>query len=924
LPALRQKPLGSLVCPVPRRARVPSEVAPGSHQCGCRVNLSELLEALGYAPGEFLSIGIEPVGETFRTKVIAYAPEAIEAIVENAATANQNTWFGINPMRGPARENAGRGTILDVTRLAAVWADLDVKPGGCQSYEVANAIIGELSAILGTEPSVVVNSGHGLQPYWPIEHAPISDGDGSGRAKAVALLRRFGRLAATVAQALNADVDSVFDLTRIMRMPGGVNRKDPANPVPATAERRSGGPITLQRLADALDEFGISEQPDDAKIKTRAVDRTHADYLAVADWTASAYDCGYIKTVIDGWASDVPDGKGRHPWHLAQATRVSAAHRNGCLSPEGLAHAYRALGQRFTELCVNGIGGTPRKVRPAELGEAIAFGNSRAVTMSDADVASELGRHLHLGERIELGRQGPVIGGQRPGPIASEANSHPMPPVSVKWPASVAGLQPPAQATGTDGPVAEPAPVLASVTPIRPNVDGETKPATNTDSGNTDLMVVLHRDRLRYCPEAGAWLTWDGARWQMGVDESAAFSAARASIDAITIGDEHRDRHITRSLSRNALGAMVTLGRWHRDMRVSLDRLDAYPYELNTPSGVLDLKTGTLHDPDPNRWHTKTTGVGYDAAMPATEWLKFLNTTFGGDADLIGYAQRVAGLAAIGQVLQHILPFLFGAGQNGKSVFLDVLVGVLGEYAITAPAGFLLDGRDKHETEIARLRGARLVVCSEINEHSKFDEAKVKALTGGDVLSGRFMRQNFFDFIPSHTLMLMGNHQPQVSAGGTSFWRRLRLIPFHHRVPDDQKVSGLDKMLADDEGPAILAWIASGAREVINSGLCEPASVTRATAGYASEEDVLGRFMTECCDVGDDLTDGERPTVLLNAFVAWARANGEDDRLTATKLGREMPSRYGRKSATGNNSGSRVYPGVRIKANMRPTWMPTT
>jgi len=900
------------------------------------VNFSDLLESLAYTDGEGLAVCWQQgTTGTFHSELHRYAAGIGEEIVDDFAKPGRNVWFGVNPVNAAAmyarqadaeaatgnKPGLGRGTVLDVTRLAAVWADLDVKPGGCQSYDVANAIIGELSAILGSTPTAVVHSGHGLQPYWPIEDAPISEGDGSGRAKAVALVRRFGRLVATVAQSLNAGVDSVYDLPRILRLPGIDNCK--GDPIPTSVESRGGAPITLQALAEALDEFGITERPDDIKIKTRAVDRSHPDYLAVADWTASAYDCGYIKTVIDGWASDVPDSKGRHPWHLAQATRVSAAHRNGCLSPEGLAHAYRALGQRFTELCVNGIGGTPRKVRPAELGEAIAFGNSRATTMSEADVASELGRHLHLGERVELGRAGPVIGGQRPSRIASEANSPPTPPVAVNWPEHVAGVQPPAQGTGTDGP--QPAPALASVHPIRPNATGETRPASNTDTGNADLLVGLHRDGLRYCPEAGAWLTWDGTRWQMGVDDGAAFAAARASIDAITPGtDSELAKHITRSLSRHALAAAVALAMRHPEMRVNLAQLDAHLYELNTPSGVLDLRTGTLHLHDPNRWHTKNTGVGYDPVTPATRWLKFLDTTFGGDADLIGYAQRVAGLAAIGQVLHHILPFLFGAGQNGKSVFLDVLVAVLGEYAITAPAGFLLDGRDKHETEIARLRGARLVVCSEINEHSKFDEAKVKALTGGDVLSGRFMRQNFFDFIPSHTLMLMGNHQPQVSAGGTSFWRRLRLIPFHHRVPDDQKVSGLDKMLADDEGPAILAWIASGAREVIKSGLCEPASVTRATAGYASEEDVLGRFMTECCDVGDDLTDGERPTVLLNAFVAWARANGEDDRLTATKLGREMSSRYGRKSATGNNSGSRIYPGVRIKPNMRPTWMPTT
>jgi len=208
--------------------------------------------------------------------------------------------------------------------------------------------------------------------------------------------------------------------------------------------------------------------------------------------------------------------------------------------------------------------------------------------------------------------------------------------------------------------------------------------------------------------------------------------------------------------------------------------------------------------------------------------------------------QKLAGYAAIGEVFHHILPFLYGAGQNGKTVLVEVICQALGEYAISAPANFLLAGRDRHETEIARLAGPRFVVCSEINQGTKFDEAKVKLLTGGDMLTGRFMHRDFFDFRPSHTLFLMGNHQPTVGAGGDSFWRRLRLIPFGHRVPDDKRIEHLDAKLIEREGPAILAWIVRGAVAVATEGLTEPAVVISATEDYAESEDHIGQFIAEC------------------------------------------------------------------------------
>jgi putative DNA primase/helicase len=162
-----------------------------------------------------------------------------------------------------------------------------------------------------------------------------------------------------------------------------------------------------------------------------------------------------------------------------------------------------------------------------------------------------------------------------------------------------------------------------------------------------------------------------------------------------------------------------------------------------------------------------------------------------------------------------------------------------------------MSGRDgKHETEIARLRGARLVVCSEQTSGKRFDESKVKRLTGGDKLTGRFMRGDFFAFLPSHLVWVLSNHLPEVREGGPSFWRRVRLIPFKHVVPEHQRVPDLHEQLLAEEGPAILGWAVHGAVEVLASGLADPDGVTKATEDYRISEDTLASFVRDECLLG--------------------------------------------------------------------------
>ncbi|MEU1122162.1 phage/plasmid primase, P4 family [Streptomyces sp. NPDC005899] len=451
-------------------------------------------------------------------------------------------------------------------------------------------------------------------------------------------------------------------------------------------------------------------------------------------------------------------------------------------------------------------------------------------------------------------------------------------------------------------PSPRPAPVDGTAAlALAPEPVAEAGPSTysRTDDGNALRLVDEHEQEIRYVPQRGKWLRWDGHRWAWD-DAGTVREMSRAIARKLPNG-EGEAKHRARSLSAAGISAMVSMAQTDPRIVAHAGDLDAHRMLLNTPLGAVDLTTGKMIAPDPTQMHTRSTAVAPDTDAPTPKWDAFLAQTFGGDNELLQYVQRMAGYSSSGSVKWHILPFLHGGGGNGKGVFLNVMRSLLGDYAATAPNAFLMAGAQRHETEIARLHGLRLVIASEVNQEAKFDEAKVKELTGGDGLTARFMRQDHFTFEPTHKLWLMGNHQPRVSAGGKSFWRRLRLMPFV-RTPE-KVIEDLDLLLISEEGPGILAWVVAGAVAVFRDGLNDPESVKAATAQYAAEEDALARFLEEACHVGGGLQVRTVTEVFRGAYEKWCRAEGEEP-LPSRQLGRELKDRFNiiRKGSNGTYS----------------------
>jgi putative DNA primase/helicase len=244
---------------------------------------------------------------------------------------------------------------------------------------------------------------------------------------------------------------------------------------------------------------------------------------------------------------------------------------------------------------------------------------------------------------------------------------------------------------------------------------------------------------------------------------------------------------------------------------------------------------------------TKTTAVPPGGACPL--WLAFVERIAGGDYGLVGFLQRAAGYALTGCTMENALFFLCGTGANGKSVFLNTLAGVLGEYAIAAPIEtFIASSSDRHPTELAALRGARLVAAVETEEGRRWAEARIKQLTGGDKIAARYMRQDYFEFQPEFKLVIAGNHRPGLRGVDEAIRRRMNLIPFTVTIPTEERDDRLAEKLRA-EWPGILAWAIRGCLDWQTGGLSRPEAVTRATAEYLESEDIFSAWLSECCSV---------------------------------------------------------------------------
>lgn len=453
-----------------------------------------------------------------------------------------------------------------------------------------------------------------------------------------------------------------------------------------------------------------------------------------------------------------------------------------------------------------------------------------------------------------------------------------------------------------------------------PPLDPETLPYT--DAGNAEMLTILYAERLRFDHRRDRWLIWTGTRWANDKDgellrlvlasmRHRQVLAQRMKTDN-EVQEERRKKAMSwaaGSESRKRIRDAAEIAKNLRPLADSGESWDKSPMLLGVANGVVDLKTGALRNALPDDRITMNTELDYNAEATAPRWEQFLDEVFEGDEELIGFIQRAVGYTLTGSTIEQCLFLCHGGGANGKSTLLDTLREIFGDYAANTPfSTFEMNRQSQNTNDLAMLARVRMVTAAETNEASRLNEARVKAITGGDPITARFLHKEFFTYQPSFKVWLAMNHKPIITGADDGIWRRIRLIPFNASFKKEKADKSLPaKLHAEQQG--ILSWAVRGALEWQAGGLQEPMIVRAATVDYRRESNNVLRFMDE------EIIKDERASVkagkLYKEYRRWCTDNGEHE-VNSNEFGRRLSSAGYEKA---KKSGAIRYFGIALPVN---------
>jgi putative DNA primase/helicase len=437
-----------------------------------------------------------------------------------------------------------------------------------------------------------------------------------------------------------------------------------------------------------------------------------------------------------------------------------------------------------------------------------------------------------------------------------------------------------------------------------------------TDVGNAERLVAAHGDNIRFVPARQQWFVWDGKRWALDetleVPRLAKSVVRELFLDLVKPAPKsHRQallRHAENSERQSRLDAMLKAASSQRGIPQRISDFDADPWLLNVANGTIDMRTGKLRAHRKEDQITKLVDIAFDPNALCPAWEQFLLDVFANRVDMISYIQRAVGYSLTGDIREQCLQFLYGSGANGKSTFLSVLEMISGDYGSQTEAATLLeaDMEGRVRNDVARLAGARMVHAGELPEGKRLNEALVKSMTGGDPMTARFLRQEFFEFRPTFKIWLQGNHRPVIRGTEYAIWRRVRLVPFTVKFEGERRDGMMTERLRA-ELPGILAWAVAGCLLWQKNGLLAPADVIAATEDYRVESDILGQFLDDRCELAPGLE--VKSSELYQAYKLWAKEAGEYV-WSHTAFGRKLEDRgFGvRKASTKLRLGLRLLP----------------
>ena len=441
-----------------------------------------------------------------------------------------------------------------------------------------------------------------------------------------------------------------------------------------------------------------------------------------------------------------------------------------------------------------------------------------------------------------------------------------------------------------------------------------------TDITNRDYFLKAYGDVIRYCITWNKFLYWNNTNWQVDnrgrVEEKVVDFIHQMYRGLRVINDRTLEaafeKHLIKSESFRRLQAIIGLLKMCKDIKAEDWELDSDIYLFNIEGLTLNLKTGKAREPNIKDLITKKSRFIYDKNADCPIWKMFINQIFNQDKDLIHFIQKAMGYSLSGDVGEQCLFILWGTGANGKSTFLNVLHYLFGDYACSTMIETFMKKNSEQSNDLARLKGARLVTTSEIEQGKPLSESLIKQITGGDEITARFLYGEYFSFKPTFKIFMATNHKPKVRGADNGIWRRIKMIPFTVTIPAEQRDKSLtEKLIAENSG--ILNWLIQGYAMWRKEGLQEPDAIRDANEEYRMDMDIVGTFVNDCFNFDASLKIRLHTKQLYDTYLKWCNRNNE--RIMSQKwLGLRMQEK-GFKRIIGN--GQRMWLGLYIKDEWR-------
>jgi len=426
-----------------------------------------------------------------------------------------------------------------------------------------------------------------------------------------------------------------------------------------------------------------------------------------------------------------------------------------------------------------------------------------------------------------------------------------------------------------------------------------------TDLGNAERLVDQYPNLIKYCHPFNSWYVWTPSegRWKKDTDAY----CYRIAKDVIRRIPTEAQRAPTKEMmkagyswafvceNRSHLTGMIELAQMDKRIIVAPDDLDANDYLFNLQNGTFNLKTLEMQEHKKSDNISKLAPFEYRPNATCPQFLKYLDRIFRNRGetknDTISFLQRAVGYTLTGSTQEQCLFLLYGSGANGKSVFLDILNALMGEYGTVTQSKSFTTDHGEINNDIAALAGRRMVYASENSSDTKLDESLIKQLTGGENISARFLHQEFFTFQPKFKLWWAFNHPPAITDMTNSIWRRIKIVPFEEILPESEWDRKLAEKLKATELPGIFNWAIKGLVEYYEKGLCPPKIVTKATSDYKMEQDILHDFIFEYCEIPEEnegfgKSKTTKASELYSAYKTWNSYNGDEKPMSSTKFGR--------------------------------------